>query len=1127
MGGVTVSREHKGRKTRAEIVATAEDRYVRMRTLIGALLLACIIAVSLGILVMARIRLTNAQLYATNRVRIQTVLGGLESGGTEKAGLESEYDQIYIAKMKNTQHYCHGFAGLAADGDFVREAAKFAEVSAAAVIDDAGHTVAQWQCPYDFTLRRFAMLRACDGEDGFSQPFSIAYADGTRRFFGKRIAPDRILVFAQDWTGTAANIARMTSWEAVLRGMISVDTISIAVSLKDYSFLYNPIDDLTGKDALQNGVPIDSLGNDYEGELEFGGDTWCVVGRPWGDAQVFVMTRKTTDMANDFVLVFVVALLFFIFIGLVSVYGILITQDNIRLDKMPAYFPLIRRRGTDGKEVHVFNFNLTVAARLLPLALLGIAAVTGMSFYLQSINGLASIAYESRQAIDEISNKLQNNTADAEAINTEYKSMFLTKCRQIAGILEESPSYVFSYDPEAGNVHAHPLTHSADGAVLGLDGYGNVCYSTSRHAFLRRLCELNAIENISVFDEQGRIMATSGDDWYFVLSQDPADQSYPYWEILAEHRDILAQDLAENDAGEQSQYIGNAFYYYTVQNADGSTSYVPRSDYEAQLTGTWQGPAITKHRGVVQINIAPERLRTVMETATLTYVADNTTIHGTGHTVILDNSEDHICVYSPRPADIGKSAAAMGYSLDAFNASGTMYNGFETVNGVEYFQTFKLVDTYDYYIGTAVPLSTVFATRDAMALFTLWVAALGLLINFLYTCCFGESEEELYHSSARQAEWRLRNDQDLFTMTMPSGKTRRVRTAASRWDAEYIPWRAKTPEQKFGTVARVVFYLFAGFLFLSILLSRSGVYPINAINYVYESVWPKGFNIFAMTNCVITLIVVVVVANLAETVVENISASMGSRAETLAHLATSVLHYGVAIFAVFYTLYLCGLDTGSLIASAGILSLVVGLGSQSMIQDILAGVFIVFEGAFRVGDIVTIDNFRGTVLEIGLRTTKIQDGLKNVKVFSNSSLTGIINMTKEATFASIDVGVAYGTDRERLEQIFAEELPKIAKKLPAILDGPHYKGVSMLNASSVDLKIVAQCKEQNRIQLCRDLNREMFLLLKKYGVDIPFPQVTVSYLDEGAPAEDADPAADTAATPAQETEPDHDEAPVS
>ena len=1121
MGGVTVNNGNK-RKARAEAIATAENRYVRLRTVIGVLLLACIVLASLGILVTARVRLTNAQLYATNRVRIQTVLNGLESGGTERAGLEGEYDQIYIAKMKNTEHYCHGFAALTVDDGFVREAAKFADVDAAAVIDDEGRTLAQYHCPYDFTLRRFAMLRACDGEDGFSQPFSVAYPEGTRRFFAKRIAPDRILVFAQDWTGTAANIARMTSWEAVLRGMISVDTVSIAVSLKDYSFLYNPIDDLTGKDALQNGVPIDSLGNDYEGELQFGGDTWCVVGRPWGDAQVFVMTRKTTDMANDFVLVFVVALLFFIFIGLVSVYGILITQDNIRLDKMPAYFPLIRRRGTDGKEVHVFNFNLTVAARLLPLALLGIVAVTGMSFYLQSINGLASIAYESRQAINEISNKLANNTADAEAINTEYKDMFLTKCRQIAGIIEENPSYVFRYDPEADNVHAHPLTRDAGGAaVSGLDEYGNVCYSTSRHVFLSRLCELNAIENISVFDEQGRIMATNGDDWYFVLSQDPADQSYPYWEILAEHRDILAQDLSENDAGEQSQYIGSAFYYYTVQNEDGSTGYVSRSDYEAQLAGTWQGPAITKHRGVVQINIAPERLRTVMETATLTYVADKTTIHGTGHTVILDNSDAHTCVYSWRPADIGKTAAAMGYSPGAFNANGEMYNGFETVNGERYFQTFKLVDTHDCYIGTAVPLTTVFATRESMALVTLWVSSVSLLLIFLYTCCFGEQELAMYHNGgAPQTGWRLRNEQDQFVMTMPSGKTRRVRTAASRWDADYIPWQNKTPEQKFSTVLRVVFYLFAGLLFLCILLSRAGVVRINAINYVYESVWPKGFNIFAMTNCVITLIVVFVVANLAEAVFENVCTSLGSRAETLAHLLTSVIHYGVALFAVFYTLYLCGLDTGSLIASAGILSLVIGLGAQSMIQDILAGVFIVFEGAFRVGDIVTIDAFRGTVLEIGLRTTKIQDGLKNVKIFSNSSLTGIINMTKEATFASIDVGVAYGTDLERLEEIFAEELPKLAKKYPSILDGPHYRGVSMLNASSVDLKIVAQCKEQNRIQLCRDLNREMFLLLKKYGVEIPFPQVTVSYLDEDAP---------TAPAPAeaQETEPDHAETPVS
>lgn len=1079
-----------------------QNRYMRFRTVAGILLLFVVIVTSLVLIARLRLRLTTDQIYETNRTRIQTVLNGLDAGGTEKDELYEEYDRLYIAKLKNVQYYYNDFEDVVFDDAFVRAAAEYADIDSAAVIDRDGNLQASWKCDYDFTRRRFAMLRACEGEDGVSEPFSIAYEDGTKRFFGMEVAQDQILVFVQDWTDTEQNIANMTSWEAVLRGMVSVDTVSIAVSLKDYTFLYNPIDDLTGKDALQNGVPIESLGDSYEGRLNFGGDEWCVVGKKWNDAVVFVMTKTRTDLENDTILIIFISMVLIIFVGLLSAYGIIINRDNIKVGKKPSYVSLIKKKTQDGGERHILNFNLTVARKLLPIAVVGVIVVTAMSYYVQSVNGLASIAYESNRAIEEIGNKLKNNWNDAAAINSEYKEMFLGKCLQIAEILEENPQYIYDYDVEAENVHEQPLQKNDSGQVTGgLDDYGNICYSVSQQEFLKEVCEVNAIETMSWFDEYGRIMATNGDNWYYVMQEEePESQSYPFWEILAEHRDYYTQDLGYDGDGQYSQYIGSACYYYTVQNEDGSTGYVSRSAYQSQLDGDWDGPEIEKHRGMLQINIAPERLRSVAETATLSYVAAHTTIHGTGHTVICDTSEDHLCVYSPRETDIGKPASSMGYSKTAFNETGEMYNGYETVNGTDYFQTFKLVDDYDYYIGTAVPLATVFATRNSLAFTTFFVALVSLLIIFVYTCGFGEREARMYETGEEDEDWRIRNAQDWFTVTMPSGKTRKVLSAASRWDAEYVPWESKTPEQKFSSIVRTVFYIFADFLFICIILSRWGIFNIDAINYVYEGVWTKGFNIFAMTNGVITLIIVFVLANLAEIVIENLCVNIGSRAETLGHLFSSVIHYGVALFSLFYILYLCGLDTGSLIASAGIMSLVIGLGAQSMIQDILAGVFIVFEGAFRVGDIVTIGDFRGNVLEIGLRTTKIEDVSKNIKVFNNSTLSGIINMTKEASFAAVDVSVAYGEPIERVEAVLAEELPKIAERLPAIMDGPFYRGVSGLMDSSVLVKIVAMCKEQDRMQLCRDLNREILIVFTKHGINIPFPQVTVSYLEEPEPA---------------------------
>ena len=98
-----------------------------------------------------------------------------------------------------------------------------------------------------------------------------------------------------------------------------------------------------------------------------------------------------------------------------------------------------------------------------------------------------------------------------------------------------------------------------------------------------------------------------------------------------------------------------------------------------------------------------------------------------------------------------------------------------------------------------------------------------------------------------------------------------------------------------------------------------------------------------------------------------------NRGTTIVKLLNSFIKYLIFIIAILMTLGAWGVDTRTLLASAGLLSLVIGLGAQSLIADILAGVFIVFEGEYQVGDIVIIDGWRGTVDEIGIRTTKIID----------------------------------------------------------------------------------------------------------------------------------------------------------
>ncbi len=214
---------------------------------------------------------------------------------------------------------------------------------------------------------------------------------------------------------------------------------------------------------------------------------------------------------------------------------------------------------------------------------------------------------------------------------------------------------------------------------------------------------------------------------------------------------------------------------------------------------------------------------------------------------------------------------------------------------------------------------------------------------------------------------------------------------------------------------------------------------------------------------------------------------------TIAKLLVNFLKWVIALAALFLILSAWGANDVFVLASAGVVTLIIGLGSQALVADILAGIFIVFEGDFQVGDIIIIDGWRGEVQAIGIRTTKLVDAGGNVKIVTNSDIKSIINQTKELSIAKCYVGISYNDRIEKVEAIIADNIDKIKEKIPGIVEGPYYKGVSELADSSVNLLFVAKCKENDIYQVQRDLNREIKILFDDNDIGIPFPQMTLSY----------------------------------
>lgn len=216
------------------------------------------------------------------------------------------------------------------------------------------------------------------------------------------------------------------------------------------------------------------------------------------------------------------------------------------------------------------------------------------------------------------------------------------------------------------------------------------------------------------------------------------------------------------------------------------------------------------------------------------------------------------------------------------------------------------------------------------------------------------------------------------------------------------------------------------------------------------------------------------------------------RARTILTLLNSLLRYAAALVILCWGLSILGVDVSVIVASVGVVALVVGFGVESLIADVVTGTFILFENQYNVGDIVEVGGFRGTVRDIGIRTTAIEDAGGNVKIINNSEMKNILNRSDHASRAVCDIDIPYETDLEALEERIPALLEEIYRQNAGILKSvPAYLGVEKLGASSVVLRFVAEVAEKDLFTAGRVLNRSLWLGLRRLGVECPFQQLDV------------------------------------
>jgi small-conductance mechanosensitive channel len=227
----------------------------------------------------------------------------------------------------------------------------------------------------------------------------------------------------------------------------------------------------------------------------------------------------------------------------------------------------------------------------------------------------------------------------------------------------------------------------------------------------------------------------------------------------------------------------------------------------------------------------------------------------------------------------------------------------------------------------------------------------------------------------------------------------------------------------------------------------------------------------------------------------TVSSRRATRADALGTLLRSVANVVLLTIGVFMVLGVFGINLAPLIAGAGVIGLAIGFGAQDLVSDFIAGVFMLAEDQYGIGDVIDADDgIVGVVEGISLRTTRVRDVSGTLWHVPNGQISRIGNMSQEWARTLLDVGVSYDTDIDRASEVIrgvAVEMAEEEVYAVDFLDEPEIWGVQNLGADSVDIRLVIKTTPGSQWKIGRELRRRIKYALDGADIEIPFPQRTV------------------------------------
>ncbi|WP_442602497.1 mechanosensitive ion channel family protein [Paenibacillus sp. KN14-4R] len=217
------------------------------------------------------------------------------------------------------------------------------------------------------------------------------------------------------------------------------------------------------------------------------------------------------------------------------------------------------------------------------------------------------------------------------------------------------------------------------------------------------------------------------------------------------------------------------------------------------------------------------------------------------------------------------------------------------------------------------------------------------------------------------------------------------------------------------------------------------------------------------------------------------------RTNTIFKLANNIISYTVNFIAIMLILSQLGVNLGPILAGAGVLGLAIGFGAQSLVKDVITGFFIIFEDQFAVGDVVQIDQFKGTVEQIGIRVTRVRSWTGEVQIIPNGNIKQVTNFSLHNSIAVVDVSIAYEANVEEAIGVLQSVSQRLYESNDSIVAEPKVLGVQTLGNSEIVLRTTAECRPNTHSDVTRLMHAEIKKEFDTHGIEIPYPK-TITYL---------------------------------